>query len=85
VKLVGADGKSVAGAQVSATFFMPAMPAMGMAAQHAQATMVDKGNGQYEGPVQLEAGGTFSVTVMVKRDGQTLATKKFSVTATGGM
>jgi len=85
VKLAGADGKSVAGAQVSANFFMPAMPAMGMAAEHSQATLADKGNGQFEGPVQLETGGTFSVTVTVKRDGQTLATKKFSVTATGGM
>ena len=35
VKLTGADGKPVPGAQVTVTFFMPAMPAMGMAAMRA--------------------------------------------------
>ena len=85
VKLTGADGKPVIGAQVSATFFMPAMPAMGMAAEHAEAAIAEKGNGLYEGSVQLESGGTFSTTVTVKRGGQTISTKKISVTATGGM
>ena len=65
VKLTGADGKPVAGAQVTATFFMPAMPAMGMAAKRAAATLADKGNGLYEGPLQLESGGTWQVTVTV--------------------
>ena len=49
VKLTGADGKPVTGAQVSVTLAIPAMPAMGMAAQHAAATLSDKGNGDYEG------------------------------------
>ena len=52
VKLTSADGKPVAGAQVTVTFFMPAMPAMGMAAMHAVATLTDKGNGIYEGPLR---------------------------------
>jgi hypothetical protein len=39
--------------QVTATFSMPAMPAMGMAAEHAAATLSDKGNGFYEGLLQL--------------------------------
>ena len=56
VKLTGPDGKPVSGAQVTATFFMPAMPAMGMAAEHAAATLADKGNGLYEGSLQLPAG-----------------------------
>jgi len=85
VRLTGGDGKPVAGAQVSATFFMPAMPAMGMAAEHAQAALSDKGNGLYEGSVQLPTGGTFSVTVTVQRGGQTIGVKKISVTAAGGM
>jgi Cu(I)/Ag(I) efflux system membrane fusion protein/cobalt-zinc-cadmium efflux system membrane fusion protein len=84
-KLTGGDGKPLAGAQVSATFFMPAMPAMGMAAEHAQAALIDKGNGLYEGSVQLPTGGTFSVTVTVQRGGQTIGVKKISVTAAGGM
>ena len=64
---------------------MPAMPAMGMAAEHAVAALADKGNGIYEGSLQLPAGGTWQVTVTVQRGGQTVATKQLSVSATGGM
>mgnify|MGYP001550690554 CR=1 FL=1 len=85
VKLTGSDGKPVTGAQVIATFFMPAMPAMGMAAERATATLADKGNGMYEAPVQLASGGTWQATVVVRRGSQTLATKQLSVEATGGM
>jgi hypothetical protein len=73
------------GAQVSANFFMPAMPAMGMAAEHAVAALADKGNGIYEGPVQLPTGGTWSATVTVQQGGRTVAVKQLSVSATGGM
>jgi YtkA-like len=37
VKLTGADGAAITGAQVTVTFFMPAMPAMGMAAMRMRA------------------------------------------------
>jgi RND family efflux transporter MFP subunit len=85
IKLTGADGKPVTGAQVSAAFFMAAMPAMGMAAMRDVATLADKGNGNYEGPLQLQTGGTWQVTVSVQRAGQTMVTKQLSVSATGGM
>jgi Cu(I)/Ag(I) efflux system membrane fusion protein/cobalt-zinc-cadmium efflux system membrane fusion protein len=85
VKLVGSDGKPVSGAQVAVTFLMPEMPAMGMAAGHASAMLADKGNGSYEGPVQLTSGGTWQVAVTVRRGGQVVATMQFSVDATGGM
>lgn len=85
VKLTGADGKPVTGAQVKVTFYMPAMPAMGMAAAHAVSTPAEKGQGNYEGPLQLGSGGTWSVTVTVARNGQTVGTKQLSVNATGGM
>ena len=85
LKLTGVDGKPVTGAQATVNFFMPAMPAMGMAASHASATLVDKGSGFYEGSVQLDSGGTWSVTVTVQRGGQTLATRQLSVSAAGGM
>lgn len=85
VKLTSVDGKPVTGAQVTVTFFMPAMPAMGMAAQRAVAALADKGNGIYEGSLHLPSGGTWSVTVTVERGGQTLATKQLSLDATGGM
>jgi len=85
VKLVDADGKPVAGARVAATFYMPAMPAMGMAAMHTSATLAEKSQGIYEGSLQLDAGGTWQVTIAVQRAGQTIATKQLSVSATGGM
>lgn len=85
VKLIGSDGKPVAGAQVSATFFMPAMPAMGMAAARSVATLAEKRDGIYEGPLQLQSGGTWQVTVTAQRDGKTIARKQLSVVATGGM
>jgi RND family efflux transporter MFP subunit len=85
IKLTGTDGKPVTGAEVNVTFFMPAMPAMGMAAMRDVATLTDKGDGLYEGPVQLQNGGTWQVTVTVQHGGQTIATKQLSVSATGGM
>jgi RND family efflux transporter MFP subunit len=85
VKLTGPDGKPTTGAQVSVTFAIPAMPAMGMASQHAAATLADKGNGDYEGSVQLPSGGTWATTVTVQRNGQTIATKQLNLAAAGGM
>jgi YtkA-like len=80
VNLTGADGKPVAGAAVSVTFFMPAMSAM-----HVVSTLADKGQGMYEGSVQLGAGGTWDVTVTATRNGQAVASKKLSMNAAGGM
>lgn len=85
VKLAGSDIKPVSGGQVTVTFFMPAMPAMGMAAVRSVATLTEKGGGLYEGPLQLQSAGTWQVTVVAQRDGKTIASKQLSVTATGGM
>ena len=85
VKLTGADGKPVTGAQVTVTFFMPAMPAMGMAAEHAAASLAEQGGGFYGGSLELPSGGTFQATVTARRGEQILATKQLSITAAGGM
>lgn len=85
IKLVGADGKPVDGVQVSAIFFMPAMPAMGMAAEHAAPSLAPKGQGIYEGPLELDSGGTWQVTVTVQRAGVVVTTQKLTADATGGM
>lgn len=85
IKLTQSDGKVVTGAQVSVTFFMAAMPAMGMSVMRAVATLADKGNGMYEGPLQLQTGGTWQVTITVQRNGETIGTKQLSLNATGGM
>jgi Cu(I)/Ag(I) efflux system membrane fusion protein/cobalt-zinc-cadmium efflux system membrane fusion protein len=84
VKLAGPDAPSIAGAQVTVTFFMPAMPAMGMAAMRNVTTLSDKGGGVYEGPGQIQMGGTWQVTVLATKNGQAIAQKQISVTAEGG-
>jgi Cu(I)/Ag(I) efflux system membrane fusion protein/cobalt-zinc-cadmium efflux system membrane fusion protein len=85
VKLTSADGAAITGAQVTVTFFMPAMPAMGMAAMRSVATLGDKGGGLYEGPGEVQMGGTWQVTVLATKTGQTIAQKQFSVVAEGDM
>jgi len=85
VKLTGADGAAITAAQVTVTFFMPAMPAMGMAAMRSVATLSEKGGGIYEGPGEVQTGGTWQVTVLATKAGQTIAQKQVSVTAEGGM
>jgi Cu(I)/Ag(I) efflux system membrane fusion protein/cobalt-zinc-cadmium efflux system membrane fusion protein len=85
VKLTSADGRGIGGAQVSVNFFMPAMPAMGMAAMKTTIAAGDKGGGLYEGAGALGSGGTWQVTITATQHGQTIATKQLSVNATGGM
>ncbi|HEX4076694.1 MAG TPA: efflux RND transporter periplasmic adaptor subunit [Candidatus Acidoferrales bacterium] len=85
VKLTDAGGSPVSGADVNVTFFMAAMPAMGMAAMRTSVTLSDKSNGLYKGSGQLESGGTWQVTIIAKKNGQVVASKQLSVNATGGM
>jgi Cu(I)/Ag(I) efflux system membrane fusion protein/cobalt-zinc-cadmium efflux system membrane fusion protein len=84
VKL-SSDGSPVADAEVTVTFFMPAMPAMGMSAMRTIVKLQDKGGGLYEGRGELQTGGTWQVTVVAQKDSRTLATKQFTVNAEGGM
>jgi Cu(I)/Ag(I) efflux system membrane fusion protein/cobalt-zinc-cadmium efflux system membrane fusion protein len=85
VKLTDASGAPISGAEVSVTFSMPAMPAMGMAAMRTQVSLAEKGNGLYEGAGQLDSGGTWHVTIVAKKNGQIVASKQLSMNATGGM
>lgn len=85
VRLTGSDGKPVGGAQVTVTFSMPAMPAMGMGAMRTVATLLDEGQGMYSAPLELHSGGAWQIMVVVLRNGRTAATKQLSVDATGGM
>ena len=85
VKLTDANGQGIAGAKIQVIFVMPAMPAMGMAAQRAEFTLAAKGAGIYEGQGSLPSGGTWQVSIVAKRAGRVIASKQMSVTATGGM
>ena len=85
VKLTGQDGMPIAGANVTVTFFMAAMPAMGMASMKAVINASDKGGGMYEGKGDLGSGGTWQVTVRAQQNGQTIGNKQLTLNATGGM
>jgi Cu(I)/Ag(I) efflux system membrane fusion protein/cobalt-zinc-cadmium efflux system membrane fusion protein len=85
VKLTDQSGKPLTGAQVTVTFFMAAMPAMGMAAMKTVVQTSDKGGGTYEGSASLGSGGTWQVTITAVQNGQAIANKQFTVDATGGM
>ena len=85
VKLTGHDGQPIAGATIAVTFYMAAMPAMGMAAMKTVVNASDKGGGMYEGQGDLGSGGTWQVTIRAQQNGQTIANKQLMVNATGGM
>lgn len=85
VKLTDQSGKPLTGAQVTVTFFMAAMPAMGMAAMKTVVQTSDKGGGTYEGSASLGSGGTWQVTITAVQNGQAVAKRQFTVDATGGM
>ncbi len=85
VKLTSQNGQPIPGAQVTVTFFMPAMAAMGMSAMKTVVNASDKGSGMYEGKGDLGSGGTWQVTVTAMQNGQAIATKHLTVNATGGM
>jgi RND family efflux transporter MFP subunit len=85
VKLTGQNGAPVSGAQVSVTFFMPAMPAMGMAATKTTVELDDKGGGWYEGNGNLGSVGLWQVTLTAGQNGRVIGSKHFTVNVEGGM
>jgi Cu(I)/Ag(I) efflux system membrane fusion protein/cobalt-zinc-cadmium efflux system membrane fusion protein len=85
VKLTGKKGEPLNGAQVSVTFFMPAMPAMGMAARKTTVELSDQGGGSYEGNGDLGAGGTWQVTLTAQQNRRVIGSKHFTLNAEGGM
>jgi RND family efflux transporter MFP subunit len=85
VKLTDDAGSPMPGAQVNATFFMPAMPAMGMAAMKASFDLIDKGGGLYESAGELGSAGTWQVTLTAQKNGRMIGARHFTVNAEGGM
>ncbi|MBB5318182.1 efflux RND transporter periplasmic adaptor subunit [Tunturibacter empetritectus] len=85
VRLTGPGNTPFTGASVTVTFYMAAMPAMGMAPMNTSATLAEKGNGLYEGGSTLDSGGTWLVTITAQKNGKPIATKQLHVNVTGGM
>jgi Cu(I)/Ag(I) efflux system membrane fusion protein/cobalt-zinc-cadmium efflux system membrane fusion protein len=85
VTLRDSKGAPISEAQVTVSFYMAAMPAMGMAAMHAQDTANDQGNGAYAANIELPSGGTWSLTITASKGGNTIARKQVDVSASGSM
>src|SRR5579863_9837419 len=85
VTLRDSKGAPISGAQVTVSFYMAAMPAMGMAAMHAQGMADDQGNGTYSTNIELPSGGTWSLTIAASKGGNMIATKQADVSASGSM
>ncbi|HZC45450.1 MAG TPA: efflux RND transporter periplasmic adaptor subunit, partial [Candidatus Acidoferrum sp.] len=85
VTLRDSKGAPISGAQVTVSFYMAAMPAMGMAAMRAQATTGDRGNGTYATNIELPSGGTWILTIAASKNGQPIASKQMDVSASGSM
>jgi RND family efflux transporter MFP subunit len=85
VKVMDANGAPIAGVQVNVTFYMAAMPAMGMAAMKTSVDLSDKGGGMYEGKGDLGSGGTWQASLTARQNGTVIASKQLTVNATGGM
>jgi multidrug efflux pump subunit AcrA (membrane-fusion protein) len=85
VTLRDSKGAPISGVQVMVSFYMASMPAMGMAAMHAQSTASDQGNGAYAAKIELPSGGTWGLTIVASKGGQTIATKQVEVSASGSM
>lgn len=85
LKLTGQNGQPIIGASVMVTFYMAAMPAMGMAAMKTVVNATDKGGGMYEGKGDLGSGGTWQVTIRAQQNGQMIMNKQLTINVTGGM
>jgi hypothetical protein len=85
VTLRDSKGAPISGAQVTVSFYMAAMPAMGMAAMRAQGTAVDQGNGAYATDIELPSGGTWGLTITASKGGQPIASKQVNVSVSGSM
>jgi Cu(I)/Ag(I) efflux system membrane fusion protein/cobalt-zinc-cadmium efflux system membrane fusion protein len=79
------SGRQVTDAQVSVVFFMSAMPAMGMSAMRVEANATPKENGVYAATVNLESGGSWSVSVTANQNGNQIAGRQLSMSVPGGM
>jgi Cu(I)/Ag(I) efflux system membrane fusion protein/cobalt-zinc-cadmium efflux system membrane fusion protein len=85
VTVRNSKGAPISGAQVTVSFYMAAMPAMGMAAMHAQGMAKDQESGAYVTNIELPSGGTWSLTITASKEGHSIATKQVDVSASGSM
>jgi multidrug efflux pump subunit AcrA (membrane-fusion protein) len=78
VGVADSQGRPVSDAQAKVTFFMPAMPAMGMGEMRESSTLTWTGS-EYSGTIKAPMSGTWTATVEVSRDGKLLTSYRTSV------
>jgi Cu(I)/Ag(I) efflux system membrane fusion protein/cobalt-zinc-cadmium efflux system membrane fusion protein len=81
VVVTGPEGMPITDAEVSARFYMAAMPAIKMPEMETTAALVHDGDGRYRGNGQVMMAGTWEVTVTATRDGQPIGSKTLEVVA----
>lgn len=81
VRLRDSSAKPITDAEVTVTFFMRAMPSMGMDAMHQRAALPHTGNGEYRGELELPERGNWRVTISAQRAGEAPASKQLNVQA----
>lgn len=81
VTVLQPDGTRVTDADVTVTYYMPAMPSMSMPEMRDAFPLARQNEGTYAGEVQLSMGGTWQVTVNVTQGGESVAMKRFTIIA----
>jgi nitrogen fixation protein FixH len=81
VMVKDASGKPITDADVTAQFYIAAMPQMKMPEMKNTITLKHQKDGTYTGTGQVMMAGKWDVTVSVKRAGKQIGSKKFPVTA----
>jgi len=81
VVVTGPEGMPITDAEVSARFYMAAMPAIKMPEMETTTPLVHDGDGRYRGGGQVMMAGTWEVTITATRDGQSIASKTLEVVA----
>ena len=81
VTVTQTDGAPMTDADVSVTYYMPAMPTMSMPEMRDAFALSHQGKGTYSGKVRLSMGGTWQVTVAVGQRGEAVGKKRFTVIA----
>jgi hypothetical protein len=81
VSVKDGSGRPVVDAVVTVQQFMAAMPTMNMPAMRSETKLPHADGGIYRGAAQVMMAGRWEVTVVVSRNGQTLARKPFPMLA----
>jgi hypothetical protein len=76
-----ANGRPLQDAEVTVTYYMPAMASMNMPEMRAVFPLTPQGSGRYAGKTQLSMGGTWLITVTVSQAGKRVGRKELTLMA----